>query len=273
MRINNNVLAKTTTRMIAEKQEQMGKEMEKLNSGYRINRSADDTAGLAISEKMRAQTRGLNTAMGNTQGAISMVNTAEGALNETHAMLQRIRELSVQSASDTNVNSERNKIQLEVNQLIKNIDEIAKNTHFNTKNLIDGSNGTEFKFFIGANKGDVYGLEMKNMDAKSIGVVDVDLSKREGAEIAIEAVDKAIEIVGEERSKIGATNNRLEHTLNNIRLMHDNLSNSESRIRDTDMAKEMATMVSDKIIMQTGIGVQAFANTEAQGVLTLLGVK
>ena len=124
MRINNNIVAKTTTRMLSEKQESMSKGMERVNSGYRVNRSADDTAGLAISEKMRGQIRGLGKAMTNTQDAMSMVNTAEGALHETHAMLQRIRELAVQSANDTNVSTERDKIQLEVKELIKNIDEI-----------------------------------------------------------------------------------------------------------------------------------------------------
>ena len=273
MRINNNIVAKTTTRMLSEKQESMSKGMERVNSGYRVNRSADDTAGLAISEKMRGQIRGLGKAMTNTQDAMSMVNTAEGALHETHAMLQRIRELAVQSANDTNVSSERDNIQLEVKELIKNIDEIAKYTHFNTKQLIDGSQKNEFKFAIGANKDEIYGLQIKNMDAQSIGVDKVDLSTRDGAELAINIVDNAIETVGEERSRIGATTNRLEHTLQNVRLMHDNLANSESRIRDADMAEEMSKVIADKIVMQTGIAMQAHANTEAQGVLTLLGVR
>lgn len=272
MRINS-IVAQTTTRMLSEKQESMGKEMEKLNSGYKVNRSADDTAGLAISEKMRGQIRGLNKAMTNTQDAMSMVNTAEGALHETHAMLQRIRELAVRSANDTNVNSERDKIQFEVKELIKNINEIAKYTHFNTKPLIDGSQKDEFKFSIGANKDEIYGLKINNMDALSIGLDKLDLSTRDGAEQAIGKVDKAVGMVGEERSRIGATTNRLEHTLQSIRLMHDNLANSESRIRDADMAEEMSKVVADKIVMQTGMAVQAHANTEAQGVLTLLGVR
>lgn len=273
MRINSNILAQTTNRMLTEKQESMSRGMEKLNSGSRINRAADDTAGLAISEKMRGQIRGLDKAMSNTQDAMSMVNTAEGALVETHAMLQRIRELAVQSANDTNVNSEREKMQLEVNNLIKSIDEIAKYTNFNTKQLIDGTQQGDFKFAVGANKDETYGLLMENMDAKSIGIDKVNVSKRSDAETAISLMDKAIEKVGEERSGIGATHNRLEHTLQNVRLMRDNLANSESRIRDADMAEEMSKVVTNKIIMQAGIGVQAHANTEAQGVLTLLGVR
>ena len=273
MRINSNILAQTTNRMLTEKNEALSKGMEKLNSGYRVNRAADDSAGLAISEKMRAQVRGLNQAMGNTQDAMNMVNTAEGALIETHAMLQRIRELAVQSANDTNVDSERDKMQLEVTNLIKNIDETAKYTHFNTKQLIDGSYGGAFKFFVGANKDEDYTLEMGNMDAVSIGVDKISVSKRKDAEETIGIIDKAVEKVGEERARIGATHNRLEHTLQNIRLRHDNLANSESRIRDADMAAEMTGVITNRMIMQTGIGVQAHANTEAQGVLTLLGVR
>lgn len=273
MRINSNVLAKTTTRMLTEKQEAMSKGMEKLNSGYRVNRAADDSAGLAISEKMRAQVKGLDKAMFNTQDAISLAGTAEGALNETHAVLQRIRELAVQAANDSNVDSERDKMQMEVKELVKNIDEIAKYTHFNTKQLIDGSYGKPIKFFVGANKDDDYELNLENMDSISIGVNKADVSKRDKANDTIAIIDKAVEKVGEERARIGATQNRLEHTLQNIRLRHDNLANSESRIRDTDMAQEMSNVVTNKIIMQTGIGVQAHANTEAQGVLTLLGVR
>ena len=271
MRISSN-LAQTTTRMITERQEHLNKEMEKLNSGYRVNNSSDDTAGLAISEKMRGQIRGLNVAMNNTQGAISMISTAEGALNETHSILQRIRELAIQGSNQTNVESDRQKLQLEVKGLLKNIDEISKYTNFNTKNLIDGSQNN-IKFFIGANKDEDYGMKLNNMSTSSIGIDKLDVSKREKAEEAIELVDKAIDLVGNERSKIGAVNNRLEHTLQNIRLRHDNLADSESRIRDADMAKEMATMVSDKLITQAGIGVQVHANTEANGVLTLLGVR
>lgn len=273
MKINNNIVALTTNRMLTEKHENMSKGMEKLNSGYRVNRSGDDTAGLAISEKMRAQIKGLNKASTNAQDAINMVNTAEGALHETHAMLQRIRELAVQSANDSNVNSEREKMQLEVKELIKNIDEIARYTHFNTKNLLDGSQKDELKFAVGANKDEIYGLWIGNMDAKTLGVDLADLSTRDGAENVIEMVDVAIEKVGEERSRIGATTNRLEHTLKNIRLMHDNLADSESRIRDADLAGEMTKVVADKIVLQTGIAIQAHANTEAQGVLTLLGAR
>lgn len=272
MRINSNIVAQVTTRMISDKQNSMDKSMEKLNSGYRVNRAADDTAGLAISEKMRGQIKGLNKAMGNTQDAMSLVNTAEGALHETHAMLQRIRELAVQSANDTNTNSDREKLQLEVTKLIENIDEIAKYTHFNTKQLIDGSHKEEFKFLVGANKDEIYGLGINNMDSESLGIKEINLSTQEGAENIILTVDKAVEMVGTERARMGATTNRLEHTLKDIRLMHDNLANSESRIRDADMAYEMSKVVGDKIIMQTGIGVQAYANTEAKGVLTLLGV-
>ena len=256
-----------------EKQESMSKNMEKLNSGLKVNRAADDVAGLAISEKMRAQIRGLNKSMGNALDAISLARTTEGALNETHSVVQRIRELAVQSATDSNVDSDRKKMQLEVDNLIKNIDEIAKYTHFNTKQLIDGSRKEDLKFFVGANKDEDYSLSLNNMDSKSIGLSKIDISRREDANKAIEILDKAVETVGEERSRIGATHNRLEHTLQNIRLRHDNLANSESRIRDTDMAEQMSKVISDKMIMQAGIGVRAHANTEAQGVLSLLGVK
>lgn len=273
MRINNNIIAQSTNRMLMEKQESMTKGMEKLNSGYKVNRAADDVAGLAISEKMKAQIRGLNKSMGNTQDAMNLAKTSEGALNETHAILQRIRELAVQSATDSNVDTDRKKMQFEVDNLIKNIDEIAQYTHFNTKQLIDGSNKGDLKFFVGANKDEDYSLNLNNMDSKSIGISKLDITKRENANKAIEILDKAVETVGEERSRIGATHNRLEHTLQNIRLRHDNLVNSESRIRDTDMAEQMSKFISDKMIMQAGIGVRAHANTEAQGVLSLLGVR
>ncbi len=271
MKINSNITAMTTNRMLTERYEHMGKKIEKLNSGKRVNKAGDDSAGLAISEKMRAQIRGLNKAMQNTQDAMNMVDTAEGALNETHAILQRVRELAVQSASDTNTDKDREKLQFEIDELIIEIDKISDETHFNTKNLIDGRYKDGFNFFVGANKGDIYGVILDNMDSVSLGVESLNLSNQKKANEAIVLADKAIEIVGTERAKIGATHNRLEHTLQNIRLEHDNLANAESRIRDADMAKEMTEYTADKIIMQTGVAVQAHANTTAQSVLKIIG--
>jgi flagellin len=271
MTINSNMTAMTTTRMLKERYESMNKKAEKLNSGRRVNRAGDDSAGLAISEKMRAQIRGLNKAMQNTQDAINMVDTAEGALQETHAMLQRMRELSVRSANETNTDSDREKLQLEVDELIEEIDKIADTTHFNTKQLIDGKYKKGFNFLVGANQGDIYGLVLNNMNSASLGVGGLDLSTQNTANNAIKTLDDAIEKVGEERAKIGATHNRLDYTLQNIRMEHDNMADSESRIRDADMAREVTGYTADKIIMQTGIAVQAHANTTANNVLKLIG--
>ena len=347
------------------------KNMEKLSSGQRINRAGDDAAGLAISEKMRGQIRGLEQAATNAQDGISLIQTAEGALNETHAILQRMRELSVQSANDTNTEEDRNQLQNEVDQLSNEITRIAKDTTFNNSNLLDGS--FDGKFHIGANAGQDLSVNIGKMDSASLGatgsvtqgglvitnatgeafeieitniansqkdeattatfangklsisvghdaadkahtsdaiatalnalveagnldaglsftIVDgqggmdvaatagnnlkatagISISTQADASNAITSLDAAINSVSSERAKMGAVQNRLEHTINNLSTSAENLTAAESRIRDVDMAKEMMEMTKNNILQQAAQSMLAQANQTPQNVLQLL---
>ena len=233
MRINHNIAAINTHRQMNFNNTNVGKNLEKLSSGYRINRAGDDAAGLAISEKMRAQIKGLNMAEKNAQDGISLIQTAEGALHETHAILQRMRELAVQSASDTNMNTvDREAMQSETEALIAEINDIAGRTEFNTQKLIDGN--FSGKFQIGANAGQTIDISISGMDAAGIGVDGVDISTRGGASGAITAINDAINTVSTQRANLGAIQNRLEHTINNLGASSENLTAAESRIRDVD---------------------------------------
>lgn len=269
---------------------QMAKSLEKLSSGLRINRAGDDAAGLSISEKMRAQIRGLNMASRNAQDGISLIQTAEGALDETHAILQRMRELAVQAANDTNVDVDRASIQDELNQLIDEIDRIAKTTEFNTQTLFgsvdEGGNftggGQEFTFHIGANEGQNVELTIGNMSAEGLSVagLKVEDPRADGAtggiltqndaDKAITTINTAIETVSKERSKLGAMQNRLEHTIKNLDNAAENLQAAESRIRDVDMAKEMMEFTKQTILQQASTAMLAQANQTPQTVLQLL---
>jgi flagellin len=251
-----------------------GKNIEKLSSGYRINRAGDDAAGLAISEKMRSQIRGLDMAAKNADDGISMIQTAEGGLNETHAILQRMRELAVQSASDTNTGIDRGELEKENQALIAEIDRISKDTEFNTQKLLNGKGGATtngaFTLQIGANKEQELTVTFANMSADSIGVIDVSLADRSKASEAIETIDAAIKSVSDERANMGAVQNRLEHTINNLNVTSENLTAAESRIRDVDMAKEMMTYTKNNILTQAAQAMLAQANMQPQGVLQLL---
>ncbi len=389
MRINNNLMAMNTHRQLGINNTATAKSLEKLSSGFRINRAGDDAAGLAISEKMRGQIRGLNMASKNAQDGISLIQTAEGGLNETHAILQRMRELAVQSANDTNVEVDRGEIQKEVDQLSKEITRIADTTEFNTQNLL--GKGFEATFHVGANAGQNVELKINKMDAKSLGVdgtvytatavtgVDglqvtnmtdgeititfaefesetenlptettadfkdgtititlaqteaskstatnadikaalesvakdagivvsteetyagetvvatkptedttvsaktedttknrdggINVSTQEDADGAITTINKAIETVSAERSKLGAMQNRLEHTIKNLDTSAENLQAAESRIRDVDMAKEMMEFTKQNILQQAATAMLAQANQAPQTVLQLL---
>lgn len=234
MRINHNIAAINTHRQMQFNNTNVGKNLEKLSSGYRINRAGDDAAGLAISEKMRAQIKGLNMAEKNAQDGISLIQTAEGALHETHSILQRIRELAVQSANDTNVKTvDRESMQKEVNALIEEINDISTRTEFNTQKLINGT--FSGKFHIGANTNQNMDVTIKNMDFKTIaGASGVDLESQSGANAAIKTLDTAINAVSSQRADLGAIQNRLEHTINNLGASAENLTAAESRIRDVD---------------------------------------
>lgn len=245
------------------------KSMERLSSGYRINRAADDPAGLAISEKMRAQIRGLGQASRNIQDGISLLQTAEGALNETHSILQRMRELSVQAASDTLTDSDRNLLGIEFDELKKEITRISTDTEFNTKTLLDGSQSS-LKIQAGANAGQYIELTFGNMGAAAIGVNNLSISTREDAEKSIGELDKAINTVSSERSRMGAYSNRLEHAYNNAVNMEENLTAAESRIRDVDIAKEMMALTKANILLQVGQYVLSLHMQQARSILWLL---
>jgi flagellin len=401
MRINHNINALNAWRNLGSANNGMGKSLEKLSSGLRINRAGDDAAGLAISEKMRAQIRGLDQATRNSQDGISLIQTAEGALTETHSMLQRMRELAVQSANDTNTDADRQALQDEVKQLQKEVNRIAETTQFNKKNLLNGDmgvdtsgsdlttniidntylvdaagssvdsgtitlsaadadgtisivsggdvasadgivdielsdfegnvtysgtdsgwylntdvkvdienfgtitltagtlissgsatgydasnliisaafNGKEVDFVnnestlkIGANAGEDENMTVLigNMDSATLGIDDVNIATQSGAEAAITTIDSAIKDVSTQRSKLGATQNRLEHTINNLSVSSENLTAAESRIRDVDMAREMMSFTKQQILMQTSNSMLAQANQIPQNVLSLL---
>jgi flagellin len=415
MRINNNLMAMNTHRQLGLNASAGSKSIEKLSSGFRINRAGDDAAGLAISEKMRAQIRGLSQASRNSQDAISLVQTAEGALNETHAILQRMRELSVQSANDTNVTTDRDALNNEITQLKTEIDRIANTTEFNTRKLLNGdlstgtteqaqilslsagtikesggtvitatanltgledvngnnlglastdiisikgtlngsvvcatvtvgagsttltdlataldglfagavispsgqfsittttgetaaigaltitaksASGAERTAFnnafgnltetqtaadnsndgsatmqIGANQGQTLSLDINKMNANALGVNAVNVSTSTAAQVSITAVNEALNDVSTERAKLGAVQNRLEHTIKNLDTSAENLQASESRIRDVDMAKEMMSFTKNNILQQAAQAMLAQANQAPQGVLQLL---
>lgn len=378
MRINNNIMALNAHRQLSINNTNTQKSLEKLSSGYRINRAGDDAAGLAISEKMRAQIRGLNMASKNAQDGISLIQTAEGALTEAHAILQRMRELAVQSSNDTNVTTDRQALQDEVNQLAEELSRIANNTEFNTQKLLNGS-FTGKLFHIGANEDQNISLSIANMDAETLGVLDtasataalsgtvavdaestyeivkfddkisissteysygwkdadgnvvavsedgvtftalegavevdelgsatlvdsisfdlgekfefgnvtisaaesntveakasagINISDQSSANSAISAIDKALNKVSTERSKLGAVQNRLEHTIKNLDTSAENLQAAESRIRDVDMAKEMMEFTKQNILQQAATAMLAQANMAPQTVLKLLG--
>lgn len=279
MIINHNISALNTHRQLGSATNAQAKSMEKLASGMRINRAGDDAAGLAISEKMRGQIRGLDQASRNAQDGISMIQTAEGALNETHDILQRMRELATQSSNDTNTGTDRGELQKEFNQLAKEITRISDTTEFNSQKLLDGSDTDGKVFQIGANAGQNLTLTISDMSATALLVgtgtneadtVGVDITTQANADAAITLVNTAIETVSAERSKLGATQNRLEHTINNLSTSSENLTAAESRIRDTDMAKTMMEQTKNSILSQAAQAMLAQANQAPQGVLQLL---
>lgn len=248
------------------------KALERIATGYRINRAADDPAGLAISEKMRAQISGLNQAGKNIQEGISMLQTAEGALNETHAILQRMRDLAVQSASDTLTDDDRALIQTEYEELIKEIQRISKDTQFNQKNLINGDYKDQpFKIQAGANAGQTIDLYLGDVSLSGMGLPDTSsIGTREDAEKAISEVDDAINQVSKQRSKLGAYMNRLEHAYNVTMNTHENLVSAESRIRDADIAKEMMNFTKASILQQAAQYAMAMHMQQGQSILQLL---
>jgi flagellin len=262
LRIQSNVEAFNAHRQLVSTSNNAAKSMERLSSGYRINRAADDAAGLAISEKLRGQIRGLSQAQRNAQDGVSLVQTAEGSLNEVHSMLQRVRELAVQYQNGTLSTSDKAAITAEATQLASEIERIGNSADFNGIKLLDGSGGT-ISFQVGANDGDTISVETATL-ADKVSDISVDQTN------AISAIDAAIENVSTLRSTFGAVQNRLEHTLNNLATYQENLTASESRIRDVDMASEMVEFSKNQILQQAGTSMLAQANQAPQAVLSLL---
>lgn len=275
MIINHNMNAMNAHRNMGMNTTATGKSMEKLSSGLRINRAGDDAAGLSISEKMRGQIRGLDQASRNSADGISMIQTAEGALNETQSILQRMRELSVQAANDTNVDADRTAIQDELTSLTSEIDRIATTTQFNEKSLLNGDLAkTGAKLQIGANSSAALTLEIKvdNMGSASLGITtaSIKVDSHTFAAKSIDYVNDAIKKVSTQRSKLGANQNRLEHTIANLDNASENLTAAESRVRDVDMAKEMMAFSKNNILNQAAQAMLSQANQQPQGVLQLL---
>lgn len=269
MRVQHNMAAMNTNRQLGINVANQAKATEKLSSGYRINRAGDDAAGLSISEKMRAQIRGLDQASTNAQDGISLIQTAEGALNETHSILQRMSELATQAANDTNVTADRDAIQKEIDALVKEVDRIANETEFNEMKLLTGS-FTSKKLQVGANEGQTIEFTIATLSAGALSVDALSVGSNGVAGSAITKIHDAIKKVSENRSALGALQNRLEHTIANVDTASENLQASESRIRDVDMAKEMVKYSKDNILSQAAQSMLAQANQQTSGVLALL---
>ena len=296
LRVNNNVAALNAYRNLTVSEGQQSKSLEKLSSGFRINRAADDAAGLAISESLRSQVGGLKVAGRNAQDGVSVVQTAEGALTEVHSMLQRMRDLAVQSSnSGANGGIDKNGVasesikaaNAEVTQLKEAITQIAETTQFNGKQLLDGSS-SPLTFQVGANAGEELEVVLVDVKATNLGttdangvvagasIADIDFTKATTAGTSIDAkdsikvIDDAIKTVSSFRGGLGAAQNRLEHTIANLSVTAENLSASESRIRDADMAQEMLGFTRSQILSQAGTAMLAQANQSSQGVLSLL---
>jgi flagellin len=271
LRVNQNIAAFNSYRNLSITDGQMSKSLEKLSSGFRINRAADDAAGLAISEGLRSQVGGLKVAVRNSQDGVSVVQTAEGALNESHSILQRMRDLAVQASNDGSLDTNaKAAADSEYQQLALELTDISDKTSFNGVKLLDGSFNKAFQ--VGANANDTLTVNLSTASDAStlLGGAVGDLTNVTNAQAAITAVDTGIQTVSTTRATLGATQNRLEHKINNLNVAVENLSASESRIRDTDMALEMVSFTRSQILTQAGTAMLAQANQAPQNVLQLL---
>ena len=275
MIVQHNMTALNANRQLGITNTNLARSTEKLSSGYRVNRAADDAAGLSISEKMRGQIRGLEQASTNAEDGQSLIQTAEGALSEIHSVLQRMRELTVQASNDTNVSADRKAIAKEVRALTSEINRIATQTQFNTMGLLSGGFKNK-KLQVGANTNQTISITISSMTAGKLGVsatvIAKVISSSTGKEITklITTVNTAITKVSTQRSALGALQNRLDHTIANADNMAENLQSSESKIRDVDMADEMVSYSASSILQQAGQSMLAQANQSNQGVLSLL---
>ncbi|PJJ73297.1 flagellin [Diaminobutyricimonas aerilata] len=271
MQINTNVGALNAYRNLSNTQNDLNKSLEKLSSGFRINRAGDDAAGLSISEGLRAQVGGLKVAARNAQDGISVVQTAEGALNEVHSILQRMRDLSVQAGNTGGLNDDAlSAIKTEMDELALEVTRISDQTKFNGKSLLDGTFDGDFQ--VGANTGEAITVAIAtDTDATGLGINALDVTAAGGSDTALTAIDAAIATVSGIRADLGAKQNRFEYAIKSINVTAENLAASESRIRDTDMAQEMSSFTRANILSQAGTAMLAQANQLPQGVLQLLG--
>ena len=274
MVVQHNLTAANTNRQLGITTNGLQKSTEKLSSGYKINRAADDAAGLSISEKMRNQIRGLNKASDNAQDGISLVQTAEGALNEVHSMLQRMSELAVQASNGTNASQDRTALDNEVQQLKTEIERVGTTTQFNKMDILTGefSSNNEKTLQVGANQDQVITIAISALTSTVGSALDatVKVSTASTAQSSITIIQNSITNLSALRSKLGALQNRLEHTVANLDNISENTQSAESRIRDTDMAEEMVQYSKNNILQQAGQSMLAQANQANQGVLSLL---
>ena len=270
--INTNVASLNAQRNLGSSQNALAKSMQRLSSGLRINSAKDDAAGLGISDRMTSQIRGLNQAVRNANDGISLAQTAEGALQESTNILQRMRELAIQSANDTNSAEDRTSLNAEVTQLISELDRIANNTQFNGATLLDGSFSAAV-FHVGANAGQTISVSISNATTASGGlnVASVSVASQSAANAAISSIDTAITTIDTIRGELGAVQNRFESTIANLSNVSENLSSARSRILDADVAQETSNMTKYNILQQAGVSILAQANQAPQLALSLLG--
>ena len=274
LRIMNNVEALNAHRTLQNTNMQVSRSIERLSSGLRINRAADDAAGLAVSEIMRSQIRGMNVASRNAQDGVSLVQVADGALGNVTDMLQRMRDLAVQASNGTLTDAQRANLDAEVQQVVAEINRVGTDTEFNGIKVLAGSVATAASAVtlqVGANGGQSISFTIATVSTSDMGISGIAVSTAASATAAIASLDAAISSVTTDRANLGAIQNRLEQTINRLGLTSENLQAAESRIRDADMAKEMISFTKAQILQQSGTAMLAQANLAPQGILSLIG--
>jgi flagellin len=271
MVVQHNMQAANANRMLGGNVKAVAKNTEKLSSGYKVNRAADDAAGLSISEKMRNQIRGINQAVKNAEDGQYLIQTAEGNMNEIHSILQRMGELSTKAANDVNQTVDRTAIQDEINQLVSQIDDISRKAQFNGTYLLNGKMSDGKQLQVGANKGENMEIKISKICSSSLSVNELKMSSHSKASSAMAKITEAVKSVSSARSRLGAIQNRLDYNINNLENYSENLTSAESNIRDTDMASEMVNYSKNNILQQAAQSMLAQANQSNQGVLSLLG--
>ena len=270
MVVQHNMQAANANRMLGGNVKAVSKNTEKLSSGFKVNRAADDAAGLSISEKMRNQIRGINQAVSNSEDGQYLIQTAEGNMNEIHSILQRMGELATKAANDVNQSVDRQAIADEITQLKQEIDSISKKADFNGTKLLNGDMASGKILQVGANKGETMTISIKAINTSALSIGGIAVATHTAAASAMTMITNAIKTVSAQRSKLGAIQNRLDYTINNLENYAENLSSAESNIRDTDMAKEMVSFSKNNILQQAAQSMLSQANQSTQGVLSLL---